>query len=56
MTTELLPRDQVDAATANEELIERITVAQAIAMFRLPSPGQIATAPEVVSIELKLAS
>jgi hypothetical protein len=56
MTIELLPRDLVDAATANEELAERISVAQAIAMFRLPLPGQSAPASETISMELKLAS
>jgi hypothetical protein len=40
MTIEPSPRDLVEAATAAEELIERITVVQAIAMIALPAPHQ----------------
>jgi hypothetical protein len=56
MAVEVQSREEVDAVTANEELIERISVAQAIAMFRLSLPPENAPEPEAISTGLKLAS
>lgn len=47
---------EVDAVTAHEELIERVTVVRAIAMILLPLPRQVRPMAEPLSAELELAS
>jgi len=56
LTIDLKLRDQVDAAMAGEELIERVTVVRALAMILLPLPRQVGPTAEPLSAALELAS